>query len=68
VTHALIRAKDGGFAGRPSVAAPAIKNVFLAGDWVGDQGMLADAAFASARQAARLAVGKDRPMLQAQLV
>jgi phytoene dehydrogenase-like protein len=68
VTHAIVRAKDGGLAGRPGVDAPAIKNVLLAGDWVGDQGMLADAAFASARQAARFAVGNERRMLQAQLV
>ena len=68
VTHAIVRAKDGGLPGRPRVDAPAINNVLLAGDWVGDQGMLADAAFASARQAARFAVGKDRPMLQAQLI
>jgi len=68
VTHAVVRAKDGGLAGRPRVDAPPIKNVLLAGDWVGDQGMLADAAFASARKAARFAVGKERPMLQAQLV
>jgi phytoene dehydrogenase-like protein len=68
VTHAIVRAQDGGLAGRPHVEAPAIKNVLLAGDWVGDQGMLADAAFASARQAARFAVGNERAMMQAQLV
>jgi phytoene dehydrogenase-like protein len=68
VTHAIVRAKDGGLSGRPRVDAPAIKNVLLAGDWVGDQGMLADAAFASACQAARFAVGKEKPMLQAQMV
>jgi phytoene dehydrogenase-like protein len=68
VTHAIVRAKDAGLAGRPRVDAPAINNVLLAGDWVGDQGMLSDAAFASARQAARFAVGKEKPMLQAQLV
>ena len=67
----LASACDGGmslFAGRPRPDAPAIKNVLLAGDWVGDQGMLADAAFASARQAARFAVHNERPMMQAQLV
>lgn len=68
VTHAIVRAKDGGLAGRPHVDAPAISNVFLAGDWVGDRGMLVDAAFASALQAARFAVGKEKPMLQAELV
>lgn len=38
-------------AGRPGVIAG--DNVFLAGDWVGDEGMLADTAFASGRRAAR---------------
>jgi uncharacterized protein with NAD-binding domain and iron-sulfur cluster len=68
VTHAIVRAKDGGLPGRPRVDAPAINNVLLAGDWVGDQGMLADAAFASAHEAARFAVGKEKSMVQAQLV
>jgi hypothetical protein len=36
-------------------ASAALPNVFLCGDWVGDEGMLLDAALASARQAAQLA-------------
>jgi pyruvate/2-oxoglutarate dehydrogenase complex dihydrolipoamide dehydrogenase (E3) component len=31
-----------------------VRNVYLAGDWVGPVGHLADASFASARQAAEL--------------
>ena len=68
VTHAIVRARDGGLAGRPAVDEPAIENVYLAGDWVGAEGMLADAAFASAHRAARLIVGKQQPVLHAQAV
>lgn len=52
VTPALATAASGGLAGRPSVAVPGLPGVCLAGDWVGDQGWLADASFASARRAA----------------
>jgi len=42
---------------RPGVARPAavtkIKGLYLAGDWIGDEGILSDAALASARTAAR---------------
>ena len=37
---------------RPSPATP-IRGLYVAGDWVGDEGMLADASLASARAAAR---------------
>lgn len=49
-------ASEGGLAGRPGVAAPDRPGVFLAGDWVGPEGHLADAVFASARAAALAAV------------
>jgi phytoene dehydrogenase-like protein len=68
VTHAVVRAREGGLAGRPSVEEPNIENVYLAGDWVGTEGMLADAAFASAHRAARLIVGKQQPVSHAQAV
>jgi phytoene dehydrogenase-like protein len=42
--------------GRPGPAVPEIPNLFLAGDWVGPHGMLADASLASARDAAALAL------------
>jgi len=42
---------------RPGVARPAavtpVKGLYLAGDWVGDEGILSDAALASARTAAK---------------
>jgi hypothetical protein len=39
-------------AGRPAVNAPGIEGVAIAGEWVGDEGMLTDAAVASAIKAA----------------
>ncbi|MBM4337284.1 MAG: FAD-dependent oxidoreductase [Deltaproteobacteria bacterium] len=56
VVHDLPQASRGGLAGRTPVAVGGIANLFLAGDWVGPSGMLADASFASAREAASLAV------------
>jgi phytoene dehydrogenase-like protein len=49
---ALPRADEGGLTGRPDVGAAGPAGVFLAGDWVGPHGQLADAAGASARRAA----------------
>jgi NADH dehydrogenase FAD-containing subunit len=46
----------GGMAGRPTVQDTGHDSVFVAGDWVGPTGHLADAAMASARAAAMLAV------------
>jgi hypothetical protein len=53
VSHAIVAADSGGFAGRPSVAVPGMTNVFLAGDWIGAIGQLADACVSSAIEAAR---------------
>jgi phytoene dehydrogenase-like protein len=49
VTHALDTPS-----GRPDPDATGIAGVYLAGDWVGSEGMLADASLASAEHAARL--------------
>ncbi|MEO8036771.1 MAG: amine oxidase, partial [Acidobacteriota bacterium] len=42
---------------RPGVSRPpvttSVKGLYLAGDWVGDEGLLSDAALSSARAAAR---------------
>lgn len=55
VVSALPSAANGGLAGRPSIHAPGFSDVFIAGDWVGPEGQLADASFASAEAvAARL--------------
>jgi phytoene dehydrogenase-like protein len=65
VIHALAGARDGGLEGRPAVNEPTIPNVYVAGDWVGQEGMLADAAFASARRAAQLIIGSRQRVLPA---
>ena len=44
--EALPCAADGGYSGRPSVELSDRPGVYLAGDWVGDEGHLADAAVA----------------------
>ena len=49
----LPTARDGGFAGRPGPTVPGLANLYLAGDWIGAEGFLADASLASARQVAR---------------
>jgi len=56
VSHALVSAKGGGFGGRPGPAIPGINGLFVAGDWVGSQGLLLDASVASAKQAAERAL------------
>lgn len=52
VAHALPTAEDGGLAGRPDPVVRAIDGLYLAGDWVGDRGLLADASLASAERVA----------------
>ncbi|MBL8217656.1 MAG: NAD(P)/FAD-dependent oxidoreductase [Bryobacterales bacterium] len=61
VSHAAVLAAQGGLAGRPPVAVQGRPGLFLAGDWVGSEGMLADASFASGRRAAQLARHTPRP-------
>lgn len=55
VTNAAVVAASSGLRGRPGPAVPGIRNLFVAGDWVGAEGMLADGSYASAREAVRLA-------------
>jgi phytoene dehydrogenase-like protein len=54
VSNALVTAAGGGLAGRPGPAVPGVPGLFVAGDWVGAEAMLADASAASARRAALL--------------
>lgn len=54
VSNALVTAEQGGLAGRPGPAVPGIANLYVAGDWVGQEGMLVDASLASATRAAEL--------------
>ena len=55
VAGATPRAANGGLAGRPPITATGVPGVLLAGDWVGPEGMLADAALASGHAAGRRA-------------
>jgi phytoene dehydrogenase-like protein len=54
VSNRLPEARTSGTALWPGPAVPEVPGLFLAGDWVGGRGMLADAALGSARQAATL--------------
>jgi phytoene dehydrogenase-like protein len=54
VSHAL-PAPGRGLAGRPAVAVPGVDGVWVAGDWVGPVGMLADASLSSGELAGRSA-------------
>ncbi len=55
VVHASPR-PGAGLAGRPPVAVDGAPGLYVAGDWVGPTGMLADASFASAETASLAAV------------
>ena len=55
VSHALVSAEAGGLAGRPDGSVPGVANLFMAGDWIGPVGQLADAAVSSGIAAARRA-------------
>lgn len=50
VTHALVEATNEGR--RPDAAIPGFRGLYAAGDWIGPEGMLVDAALASARSVA----------------
>ncbi|MEO8602945.1 MAG: FAD-dependent oxidoreductase [bacterium] len=52
--NAVPTAAQGGVAGRPGPAVPGADGVYVVGDWVGGEALLADASLASARQAAAL--------------
>jgi len=58
VTNALTTAEQGGNGGRPGPEVPGIAGLYMAGDWVGAEGLLADASVASGKRAAELAAGK----------
>ena len=59
VTHAIPMAAAGGFRSRPGVDAMGIAGLHLAGDWVGCEGTLANAAVASAARAAERILKRD---------
>jgi phytoene dehydrogenase-like protein len=55
VYNAIPFASRGGLKGRASAEVPDVPGLFLVGDWVGPEGLLADASLASAKLAAGLA-------------
>jgi phytoene dehydrogenase-like protein len=55
VVAQLLPSPEHGLAGRPGVTVPAAPGLYLAGDWVGPSGWLADAAMASGQRAGVLA-------------
>jgi len=61
VSNSLIAARRGGLRGRPTPRVPEIDGLYVAGDWVGSEGMLSDASLASAREAARSIVSGTSP-------
>jgi hypothetical protein len=60
VMNAIPLAASGGLKGRAPVEVRDIAGLFLAGDWVGARGTLANASVASAAHAARLVVDRER--------
>lgn len=53
VSNALVTAAQGGLAGRPDTKVGGSGGLYVAGDWVGPEGLLSDASYASARRAAQ---------------
>jgi phytoene dehydrogenase-like protein len=53
VYNSLVTAAEGGITGRPDTQVSGAENLYIAGDWVGPEGLLADASFASAKRAAQ---------------
>jgi len=56
VTGTMPRAEAGGMRGRPAVGDTGTPGIHLAGDWVGPDGLLADASLASGHAAGRRAL------------
>lgn len=56
---ALATARTGGLSGRPGIEVADAPGVFVAGDWIGPEGWLADAALASGAAAARAALERS---------
>jgi phytoene dehydrogenase-like protein len=52
VSNAIVTAATGGLAGRPDVRVT--DNLYTVGDWVGKEGLLSNASFASAKHATQL--------------
>ena len=61
VAHGMPTTANGGLPGRPAVPVADRPGLFVAGDWVGPDGLLADASVASGRAAAMMAVARPPP-------
>jgi phytoene dehydrogenase-like protein len=57
VSNARVDAARGGLAGRPDVRVPDVAGLYVAGDWVGPEGLLSDASLSSAARAADAILG-----------
>lgn len=64
-SNALVTAAQGGLAGRPTVEAAGVRGVWLAGDWIGTEGLLADASVASGWRAAEMILQQRTEFAQA---
>ena len=67
VYNSLVTAAQGGILGRPDTKVSEAENLYIAGDWVGPLGLLADASFASAKRAAEQIL-KTHPRLVSSIV
>lgn len=56
VSSATPRGSEGGLPARPSARVPGLEGLYLAGDWVGPEGLLSDASLTSAGAAATAVV------------
>jgi len=63
-SNAIVQAGQGGLPARPGPQVPGLSDLYVVGDWVGPQGILADACFASASSASRLILARQaaRPL------
>lgn len=65
VMNALPLASSGGTLGRPGPEVSDVPGLYVVGDWVGDEGLLVDAALASASKAAEAIATRESPQLTA---
>ena len=63
VSNAIAMAQRGGYEGRPSPEVPSMPDLYVIGDWVGNEGMLADASIASAKQAAEMVLSQTKVLV-----
>jgi hypothetical protein len=52
VYNAIVSAEEGRIRGRPDTKIPESENLYVVGDWIRPEALLADASFASAKLAA----------------